>query len=285
MTTLSALYRSARARLTDAGVESAALDARLLVQQATGSSLDDIVCRPARPVSAEAQAWLDAALARRLAGEPVHRILGRREFFGLDLKLSPDTLEPRADTEALVELALPEARRIVAAKGACRILDLGTGTGAIGLALAHGIPEATVTLTDVSADALATARRNAEALGLAGQVTTLASEWFTKIDGIFDLVVSNPPYIPSADIASLAPDVRDFDPLRALDGGTDGLDAYRAIAAGAGRHLIGGGAVAVEIGAGQADDVVSLFSARDFLHKGTRKDLAGHDRALLFAAR
>ena len=285
MTTLSALYRAARTHLTDAGVESAALDARLLVQQATGSSLDDIVCRPTRPVSAEAQAWLDAALARRLAGEPVHRILGRREFFGLELKLSSDTLEPRADTEALVELALPEARRIVAEKGACRILDLGTGTGAIGLALAHGIPQASVTLTDISADALATARRNAEALGLADRVTTLASNWFAEIDGRFDLIVSNPPYISSADIASLAPDVRDFDPLRALDGGTDGLDAYRAIAAGAGRHLTDGGAVAVEIGAGQADDAVSLFSARNFLHKGTRKDLAGHDRALLFAAR
>lgn len=285
MTTLSALYRSARSRLTDAGVDSAALDARLLVQQATGSSLDDIVCRPAQPVSAEAEAWLDEALQRRLAGEPVHRILGRREFFGLELELSPETLEPRADTEALVELALAEGSRIVRANGACRILDLGTGTGAIGLALASGLPEATVTLTDVSADALATAGRNAETLGLAGRVATLASDWFDHVEGVFDLIVSNPPYIPSAQIGSLAREVRDFDPLRALDGGADGLDAYRAIADGAGRHLAGGGVVAVEIGAGQKDDVVRLFGARNFRHDATGKDLSGHDRALLFAAR
>lgn len=285
MTTLSALYRSARSRLTDAGVDSAALDARLLVQQATGSSLDDIVCRPTQPVSPEAEAWLDEALQRRLAGEPVHRILGRREFFGLELKLSPETLEPRPDTEVLVELALAEGRRIVGTRGACRILDLGTGTGAIGLALANGLPEANVTLTDVSADALATARRNAETLGLAGRVATLASDWFDHVEGVFDLIVSNPPYIPSAEIGSLAREVRDFDPLRALDGGTDGLDAYRAIADGAARHLASDGAVAVEIGAGQKDDVLRLFGARNFRHDATGKDLSGHDRALLFAAR
>lgn len=284
MTTLSALYRSTRARLTDAGSETAALDARLLVQHVTGSSLEDILCRPMEPVPADTMARAEAVLQRRIAGEPVHRIIGKREFYGLDLALSPETLEPRPDTEALVDLVLPIGKRIAETNGQCRILDLGTGTGAIGLALAHEIPQATVVLTDVSHDALATARRNADALGFGGRVATVVSDWFTQVEGQFDLIVSNPPYIVSAEIETLAPNVRDFDPLRALDGGADGLDAYRSIAAGARQHLAEGGIVAVEIGAGQEADVIALFAAENFLHKETGKDLAGHDRALLFAA-
>lgn len=285
MTTLANLYRAARTKLTDAGIESAALDSRLLVSHVTGNSLEDIVCRPMAKVAPDAIMRLEDAISRRMAGEPTHRIIGKRAFFGLELGLSPDTLEPRPDTEALVELVLPHVREMAVRTGQCRILDLGTGTGAILLALLSQVELATGMMTDISDGALATAVSNARTLGLDGRVTAIRSDWFSNVEGPFDVIVSNPPYISSAEVAGLARDVKDHDPLRALDGGADGLDAYREIAEGAGERLARGGVVAVEIGAGQGPGVRDLFAAQGFIQDESRADLGGHERALLFVAK
>lgn len=283
--TLSAVYRLARAHLADAGIDSAALDARLLVEDATGASTEDLVCRPAQPVDANAALRLEAALNRRLAGEPVHRILGWREFYGLKLRLSPATLEPRPDTETLVDAVLPYLRAITARKAQPRILDLGTGSGAIALALLDEVPEATATVTDMSAEALATAQANARALGLSDRLEAVQSDWFEHLAGRNDVIVSNPPYIATNDIAGLDVGVRGFDPLAALDGGPDGLEAYRSIAGGVADHLADGGIVGVEIGHGQKEDVTALFGAAGYEIERICADLAGIDRAILFKRR
>lgn len=281
--TLAELLRLARQRLEASGIEDAALDARLLVEHFTGTSRSDAIARPDMVTEAQAVAAVEAALERRSAGEPVHRILGFREFYGLELSLSAQTLEPRPDTEILIDAILPFMRDVTAREGACRVLDLGTGTGAIALALLANVPDATAIGVDVSADALATAARNAAGLGLADRFTALRSDWFSQINGRFHVIASNPPYIRSDDIAGLQAEVRLFDPVRALDGGEDGLQPYRVIAAQAAAHLEQGGAVVVEIGNTQRLEVISIFENEGFRLLEARRDLRGNDRVLLFA--
>jgi release factor glutamine methyltransferase len=236
-------------------------------------------------VSTEAVAAARAALRRRIAHEPVHRILGRREFYGLDLKLSPATLEPRPDTETLVDLCLPFLRERAAERRNCRILDLGTGTGAVALALLSQIPGTTGLGTDISAEALETALSNANIIGLKGRFEGIVSDWFKAVDGRFTLIASNPPYIRTRDIEALALEVRDHDPVKALDGGMDGLDAYRTIAAGARRHLEEHGRVAVEIGFDQRQDVIAIFEVEGFELGRSARDFGGNERALMFSWR
>jgi release factor glutamine methyltransferase len=267
----------------EGAIEEAALDARLLVEHFTGTTRADAISRPDQPVSAAAAAAVENELGRRLAGEPVHRILGFREFYGLRLSLSAETLEPRPDTEALVEAALPLVEAVVAREGKCRILDLGTGTGAIALALLSAVSAATAIGADVSDDALATAERNAKQLGLADRFTPLKSDWFAKIFGRFDVIVSNPPYIRSGDIGALQAEVRDFDPRRALDGGGDGLDAYRIIGESAKAFLERDGFIALEIGDTQKAEVVQVFRQAGFVLVDAYRDLGGNDRAVVFA--
>lgn len=223
-----------------------------------------------------------AAVKRRAVREPVHRILGAREFFGLTLGLSPETLEPRPDTEILVERLIPFAERIAADKAVCRILDLGTGTGAICLALLQTVPQATGIGADISRDALSTALANAARNGLSDRFETLESSWFAAVSGRFDIIVSNPPYIRSSVMATLEPEVLNHDPAAALDGGADGLDAYRAIAAGVVAFLDAGGIVCLEIGYDQRQAVTTLFEASGFTLVDQAKDLGGNDRALIF---
>lgn len=281
--TLAELLRLARQRLETSGIEDAALDARLLVEHFTGTSRSDAIARPDMVTQAQAVAAVEAALERRSAGEPVHRILGFREFYGLELSLSAQTLEPRPDTEILIDAILPFMRDVTAREGACRVLDLGTGTGAIALALLANVPDATAIGVDVSPDALATAARNAAGLGLEDRFTVLRSDWFSQINGRFHVIASNPPYIRSDDIAGLQAEVRLFDPVRALDGGEDGLQPYRVIAAQAAAHLEQGGAVVVEIGNTQRLEVISIFENEGFRLLEARRDLGGNDRVLLFA--
>jgi release factor glutamine methyltransferase len=283
--TLSGLLRMARRRLAEAGVADAALDARLIVEHFSGTARADAITSPERPIDIEIAQAIEQALARRLAGEPVHRILGFRDFYGLRLSLFEDTLEPRPDTEALVDAVLPFVQETAASKGSCAILDLGTGTGAIALALLSAVPRAIATGVDISEGALATAARNAHDLGLANRFSMLKSDWYEKISGRYDAIVSNPPYIAVGEIDTLQKEVRDFDPRRALDGGVDGLDAYRILATESGQHLRQDGIVAVEIGSAQKADVTRLFAAADFDLIDARRDLAGNDRALVFKAR
>lgn len=280
--TLGRLVRHLRAGLEQAGKPDAALEARLIVEQATGTTRADVIVDAGRPVVAADAARALSMLARRLAGEPVHRIFGAREFHGLRFALSPGTLEPRPDTEALVDLALPFVRAAADRRGKCLILDLGTGTGAVALALLVQEPRATATATDISPDALATAAANADMSGMGSRFRAVQSNWFDAVDGRFDLIVSNPPYIATKDIASLAREVRDHDPLAALDGGADGLDAYRAIAAGSAGHLAEDGVVAVEIGIGQAPTVEAIFAGCGLQPTARADDFGGVLRALAF---
>lgn len=279
---LGPLLREARARLVAAAVDDPTLDARLIVEHFSGTTRTQAIADPELRVHGRAIEAIDAALRRRAGGEPVHRILGYREFYGLRLSLSPETLEPRPDTETLVEAILPFVKAIAAREGACRILDLGTGTGAIALALLSAEPAATATGVDIAPGALATATGNAGQLGLGGRFTALQSDWFEKVSGRYHVIAANPPYITSQDIGNLQDEVRDFDPRLALDGGVDGLNPYRIIAAEAARFLKAEGRVAVEIGRTQQDEVTDIFRSAGYGLVGAFRDLGGNDRVLVF---
>lgn len=274
--TLGELLKGARQRLNAAGVAGSALDARLLVQHATSSSHERLVAEPGLQVSQEASRRLNGLLSRRLAGEPVSRILGEREFYGRRFAIGPTTLDPRPDTETLIEAAVGLAPR------APRLLDLGTGSGAIAVTLLAEIAQSSAVATDISTDALDVARNNARRHGVADRLSLVQSDWFANLNEVYDMILSNPPYIRSGDIASLAPEVAKFDPKAALDGGDDGLDAYRRIAAGASDHLKPDGKILMEIGAGQAEPVAAVFSRHNFVMLRHWRDLGGHIRCLGF---
>lgn len=277
---LSGILRLAAEDLRAAGVPDAMVDARILAAAAFGLSREDMLLEPHRPVDAAARTRFGAMIERRCAREPVARILGSREFRSLDFGLGPETLEPRPDSEALVEAAVAFGR---AFPGIARVLDLGTGTGCLLLSVLNELPGATGVGSDIAAGAVETASRNAENLGLADRVRFVCTDWTDGIAGPFDLVLSNPPYITSAGIAALAPEVAAYDPSAALDGGADGLDAYRALVSRVAEILSPSGVVVLEIGAGQQADVTSIFGAGGFAPVDTRSDLGGHARALSFA--
>lgn len=280
--TASVLIAEARRRFAEAELGDPATDARVLVAGVLGLSLSDVLTRGDVEVSREQAEEVRAAITRRCKHEPVHRILGRRWFYGLDLQLSPATLEPRPDTEILVDCVLPHLKRKIAEKGTARLLDLGVGTGAISLALLKECPQARAVGSDISEEALSTAERNAYINGVAERFETVHSAWFSHINGRFDIIVSNPPYIPTGVVAELDPEVRNYDPLTALDGGEDGLDAYRALSTGAGDYLLANGLVAVEIGYDQKKSVTTLFENAGFSLFEARRDYGGNDRVLLF---
>lgn len=282
-TTLAEALAAARRRLSEAGIADAAHDARLLIAGLLKLPSTAFVIDGARLLDPSEKAAIDEALARREAREPVHRILGHRAFSRLDLVLSPETLEPRPDTEILVDALVPHARKIVAEKGACRILDLGTGTGAICLALLDLVPGTAGLGADYSPGALETARRNADINGVADSFETVESDWFSAVTGAFDIIVSNPPYIVRSVVGTLEEDVRLYDPILALDGGEDGLDAYRAIAAGAGDHLRENGLVAYEIGYDQKETVTAIMRENGFARIEAVQDFGGNDRVLVFS--
>ncbi|MBL8578684.1 MAG: peptide chain release factor N(5)-glutamine methyltransferase [Mesorhizobium sp.] len=282
---LSSVERGIRTRLRDAGIATPELDARLIVEHLTGFSLRDFIISGDTAIAGDVVERLEFATSRRIAGEPVHRIIGFREFYGLKLFLSSETLEPRPDTETLVDAVLPRLRQIVARQGVCRILDLGTGTGAIALALLAEVPQAHATAVDISSDALTTATRNALENGLSDRFQLVQSDWFEKISGAFHAIVSNPPYISTEELVTLQDEVRKHDPAKALDGGPDGLDAYRKIAEASLGYLEDGGFVGVEIGHRQKADVIRLFEDRSYRLLEARQDFGGHDRALVFAGK
>jgi release factor glutamine methyltransferase len=277
---LGGALRHLRDAFSKAGVETPELDARLLLEWATGADRLAVLTSPTRKIDAAEAAKLNEAMTRRLACEPVHRIISRRGFYGLDFDLSPDTLEPRPDTECLVDLVLRHLRG--REEEELSLLDLGTGTGIIAISLLAHLPISRAMATDISSGALETCERNAKANGVAGRLTCFQSDWFEAVEGRFDVIVSNPPYIPTKDIGSLSPDVREYDPARALDGGADGLEAYRALAGGAAAHLADNGFVALEIGHDQRASVSGIFSEAGFALVEASRDLGGNDRALLF---
>ncbi len=276
--TVGALRRAFAARLAAAAIDSPELDAGLILADALGLSAAGLRAAAPDPVPAPALAAAEALLVRRLAGVPVARLLGEREFWSLPFALSPETLVPRPDTETVVEAALDMVRDRTAP---LRVLDLGIGSGAILAALLTELPAAWGCGVDRSPDAARTARDNLARVGLGSRSAVLVGDWATPLAATFDLVVSNPPYIPTADIAGLAREVRENDPMAALDGGLDGLVAYRAIAAAAPRLLAPGGALVLELGFGQEADVAALLCSVGMAPTGpARADLGGVPRAL-----
>ena len=282
MASLSDVLKKTRKLFRDRKLDNADLDARLLVEFFTSTTRKDEILNPDFQVGNDALQRLDKAIVERLNGKPVYRIIGKREFYGLEFHLSADTLEPRDDTEALVDLVLPEIRSIADRYGEAKIVDMGTGTGAIAIALLANVDGLKATAVDISDDALKTASLNAENARVADRFSSLKSDWFSGFSGKFDMIISNPPYIPESEISTLATEVKKYDPLRALSGGKDGLQFYRKLAEESRPFLKPHGMIAVEIGKGQEKDVIALFSENGFELKKTRKDLNGILRALLF---
>ena len=258
-------------------MESPTIDARLLLEAAAPVSRTDILTDPHRVLNAEAEARLEAFVARRERREPVSLILGRKGFWTLMFSVGPGVLTPRPETETILDVVLPR----FPPERAFSVLDLGVGSGAILLSILAERPKAKGLGVDVSEDALAVARDNAAQLGLERRTALLRSDWTAGLaDASFDLVVSNPPYIPTADITTLEPEVRNHDPRLALDGGLDGLDAYRLLAPEILRVLRPGGMFAVEVGVGQAADVSALFSEAGAEALVVHNDLATHPRVV-----
>ena len=276
---LEALNLLAQAFRT-AGIEDADVDARLLVGHALHLDRARLIAQSDRILEAREINVINALAARRLKREPVSRILGQKEFWSIALAITPDVLVPRPETETVVEGALDFVVRGGLRMEKLRILDIGTGSGALLLALLRELPNATGIGTDISTGALKVARENAARCGLEGRCTFLVCDIASVVEGPFDLLVSNPPYIAHDEITSLAPEVKNYDPTVALDGGDDGLAAYRAIAADAKRLLAPGARMFVELGVGQEAAVRDLFTNVGLTAGIARTDLAGIPRVL-----
>ncbi len=275
--TLREVQRAAEARLKEAGVDTPELDARLLMQDVLGMRRETLLIQAKARLTKPMVDRVMAAVERRAAREPVSRILGRREFWSLDFRLDPSTLDPRPDTETVVEAALflfPEK------DAPLRVLDLGTGTGCILLAILSERPKATGLGVDVQPAAVETARANAQRLHLANRAEFRVGDWGEGLTERFDLVVSNPPYIPDGDIEGLEPEVRAHDPLTALAGGPDGLGSYRIIASQLPNLLKPGGGFALELGQGQAQEVSAILRGYGLDDLGIKGDLNGIERCL-----
>ncbi len=271
-----ALQGAAR-RLQAAGIDSARLDARLLLGAVLSLTAPRLIAHPDRTLTTNEQERFRELVDRRSRRQPMAQLLGRREFWGLAFRVTPDTLDPRPDTETLIEGALAG---VPDRSAPLRILDLGTGTGCLLLSLLHELPQATGTGVDCSEAALAVARANAADLSFADRATFSRGNWTDGMDATFDLVVSNPPYIPQAEIDGLMPEVARHEPRLALDGGADGLDAYRAIAEGMRGVLSPDAHLLLEVGDGQGDSVAAIFAAAGLSCMDRRSDLTGRIRCL-----
>ena len=275
--TVGDLLQAATRRLTAEGNDNPRLDARLLLAHALGAE-GRLHGREEDPVTAKERSRFAAFLARRIGGEPVSRILGTREFWSLEFALSPATLDPRPDSETVIDTLL-ELRQD--RNRAYRILDLGTGTGCLLLAALSEFPHAEGIGVDINADCIEVARQNAEKLCLSSRARMILSRWADNVNGPFDIVLSNPPYIPTTDIAALQPEVKSHDPMQALDGGPDGLDAYRNIAECLPSLLGEDGLAVLEFGEGQGPDIFHIMERPGLIVEGFRKDLAGIERCIM----
>ncbi|MBU6318699.1 MAG: peptide chain release factor N(5)-glutamine methyltransferase [Alphaproteobacteria bacterium] len=279
-TWLDALHHASR-QLREAGIEAPLRDARLLLSEVLGADSARLILMETDPVSEAELDRFSEMVTRRAAGEPVSRIKGRREFYGREFQVGPGVLDPRPDTEVLVDACLARLPR------GGRLLDLGAGSGCILLSVLAERSDASGVGIDISETALAIAQTNAQDICPGERVAFYLADWTRRdwtdcVSGsAFDIVVSNPPYIPSADIADLGRDVRSFDPLLALDGGRDGLDAYRRIVSAAPGLVCPGGWLIFEVGIGQAGDVTALVAAAGFSDLGALRDLTGRRRAVI----
>ena len=264
--------------LQQAGIERARAEARFLATQALGISIEAVVGNDERLLSASERHTLDELAVRRARREPMSQILGYREFFGRRFTVTADVLTPRPDSETLIEAVLAH---VPDRNASLRVLELGVGSGCLLLTLLAELPEASGVGVDISPAAVSVAHGNAAALGLAERCVLMQNDWSAGIGGIFDLVISNPPYIPGTEIAKLEPEVSRYEPRLALDGGEDGLTFYRRLAGDCERLLTSGGLLAVEIGQGQCDDVTQLLHDGGLRVLQTRRDLAGIERCIV----
>ncbi len=276
--TLGSILAEAAAALSRAGADEPRRRARRLVAGLLELSPGELVSHPEREIAAAEGVRLRGSLARMARGEPLSRILGWREFWGLRFALSPDTLDPRPESETVVEAVLA---RIDDRAAPLTILDLGTGTGCLLLALLSEFPAASGIGIDLFAGAAATARRNAEALGLERRARFAVGSWGSAVSGRFNVIIANPPYIARAALAGLPPEVGRYDPQPALDGGEDGLAAYRQIAREMPELLAGDGMIAAEVGFGQAAAAAEIFVAAGLLIDRIERDLAGVERCVV----
>ena len=272
-----------RGAMRDAGLPDADREARALLLAALDLAPIDLVRDPQAPLGAGERTRLADWLQRRLAGEPLGRIAGRRDFWGMPFALSQATLEPRPDSETLIEAALERLDAGGRRHAPLRVLDIGTGTGCLLAALLRECPAAFGIAIDLSRQAATTARDNLARLGLGARAAVIVARWSDGVAGSLDVVISNPPYIPSGDIAGLDIAVRGHDPALALDGGTDGLDAYRAIVARLPALLAPEGFAVLELGIGQAAEVAALAVAAGLAVEQTRRDLGGIERAIVLS--
>jgi release factor glutamine methyltransferase len=272
-----ALIGDAAARLAEAGVDDPRRDARRLLAHALGLAAGTPLPAGDMPVTDAVAAAFRQAMARRCARQPVSQIIGRRAFWGRDFTVTADVLDPRPDTETLIAAAL-------SGPVPTRILDLGTGSGILAVTLLAEWPGAGAVASDISAAALDVAAGNAVAHGVAARLDLRRTDWFDGIEGRFDLIVSNPPYIPAGEIAALAPEVAKWEPRLALDGGVDGLDPYRRIAGGLAHLLAPGGRAILEFGAGQGEAVRGIFASAGWVCAQLHDDLTGRPRCIELAA-
>lgn len=273
---LNTLYQEMRGRLKDEGIDTPDLDARVLLKSVLGITDADLITGADKEVSESESQTIESFVQRRLAGEPVSRILGRREFWGLDFKITPAVLDPRPDTEVIIEVALKRFKD----DPPQNILDLGTGSGCILIALLHEFPKARGVGVDISPEALNVAQENAQAHGVFDRIQFIESSWAEGIDDSFDLIVSNPPYITNQSIANLDAEVRKFDPILALEGGKTGLQAYEYIFKGLNALLNEGGTALFEIGFDQQNDVVRLAEESGLSVIAVYRDSAGNPRVV-----
>lgn len=277
----SRLLAEAVAALASAGIESARLDAEAMLAAASNSTRSAVICGSAE-IDRAARERYATMVARRLRQEPVAYILGRKEFYSLELEVTPDVLVPRPETETMVHAAL----EFIRARTTAKVCDIGTGSGAIALAIAANAPAVQLTAIDISAEALTIANRNALRLGFSGRVRFRLADCFEPMDGMeplgrFDLIVSNPPYIPGDQIAGLAPEISRYEPLAALAGGPDGLSFYRRIASRVREHLEKNASVMVEIGARQFEAVSKVLRDAGGTEIKMLRDLAGMPRIVI----
>lgn len=262
------------------GIDNPRLDARLIVSYAAGVPAETYLIKPKMMLDAAIRDCVAGLMMRRLLREPMSHILGQREFWSMMFEVTPDTLTPRPDTECLVESAL-KAIRNRQWPGALSILDIGTGSGCILLSLLSELPDATGVGADINPEALSVARRNAIRHGMEGRADFLVSDCFDSIEKKFDMIVSNPPYIKTEEIASLDPEVSKYEPLVALDGGNDGLFYYRELCEKAPKFLKKNGVIAVEVGVGQDVDVTAIFERFGASSIQLHQDLTGRDRVVM----
>jgi release factor glutamine methyltransferase len=277
--TLADALRRATADLGNAGIEGPGNDARLLISAALGLSAAQVLARPERPLRPEEVESFGRLIARRAAREPVSRILGEREFYGRTFGISPATLDPRPDSETLIDATLELVAREGWQSRDLRILDVGTGSGCLLLTLLAELPSAFGVGSDVSVAALATARANAVRLGLARSAGWLAGDLVAAVRGPFDILISNPPYIPSLEIAQAEPEVREHDPLVALDGGADGVAFFRRLSRAVGK-IVPDGWIVLETAHNQADAVATLLAAEGLRKISVQRDVAGRRRCV-----